>query len=213
MTIQTQALLAILLYLSFFAWIGWRRGLTSELIVLVTAVLGWVVLLERDTLVVGLTNRVAGLAGELAAEIAGGEAGAAAAPAGGELVMPGTETGFLFLVWIVLVVLAYVFSSRPYFRLKGKHNGWAALVGILNGFFFLAVLLPVLTAAYALQSDFEQPLANFVALIVDTLSYFVDMFMQFWEWVSPVNATVLLIILTLLLALTAMTLRRGARAR
>ena len=113
----------------------------------------------------------------------------------------------------MLVIFAYFVSSRPYFRLNSKHNGWAALVGVLNGFFFLAVLLPTLTAAYALQADFEQPLANFVALMLDTLRYFTDAFKRLWAWVSPVNAMVLLIVLTLLLALTAMTLRKGARAR
>ena len=33
MTLDVQILLAVLLYLGFFGWIGWRRGLRSELIV------------------------------------------------------------------------------------------------------------------------------------------------------------------------------------
>ena len=212
MTIESQALLAILLYLSFFAWIGWRRGLASELVVFFTAVFGWVILQERGSIVVRLTNMVAGLAGVFAAEITGAEAAPAAE---GDLVAAGTESGFLFLVWIVLVIFAYLVSSRPFFTKDRRHNGWAALVGVLNGYFFLAVLLPLLNALYDAGGGqiSEAPLRGFVGLIVTTLNYLVDVFRRFWAWVSPINPVVLLFVLTLLLALIAMSLRRGARAR
>ena len=41
MTQDTQVLFAILLYLAFFAWIGWRRGFKSEVTVFVVAVGAW----------------------------------------------------------------------------------------------------------------------------------------------------------------------------
>lgn len=215
MTPEAQALLAILLYLAFFAWIGWRRGLLAELVVFLTALLGWVILQERGSIVVRLTNMVAGLAGVFAAEFAGGEGTAEAAPAGGDLVAPGTESGFLFLVWIVLIIGAYLISSRPLITKNSRRDGLAALVGVLNGYLFLAILLPRLRTLYETGGGqiSDAPLRSFVGLILTTLNYFVDAFRQFWQWVSPINALVLLILLTLLLALAAMTLRRGARAR
>jgi hypothetical protein len=154
---------------------------------------------------------VASLAGVFTAEIVSGEEAAAAAETS-DLVASGTESGFLFLVWIVLIIFAYIISSRPFIRLRSKHNGWAALVGVLNGFFFLAVLVPMLNLAYTLQADFDRPLANFVDLILDTLRYVLAAFSRFWQWAST-YPMLLLIILTILLALTAMSLRRGARAR
>lgn len=214
MTANTQALLAILLYSAFFAWIGWRRGFTSEMIVFLVAVLGWIVLQERGSIVVRLTNMVAGLAGIFAAEIAGGEQ-AAAPEAGGELIVAGQESGFLFLVWIALVFITYILTSRPFIARNSRRGGLAALMGIINGLFFLTVLLPKFNALYDLGVGevTDAPLRGFVTLLAATLNFLVDAFLSFWNWLAPPNALALLIVLTVLLALTAMTLRRGARAR
>ncbi len=56
MTTETQVLIAFILYLVFFGWIGARRGVWPEVALLVVTVGGWVLLQERGTVIVRLTN-------------------------------------------------------------------------------------------------------------------------------------------------------------
>ena len=51
-----QVLLTFILYLSFFGWIGYRRGSWREFIVLVMAVIGWLVLQEQGDIFVRIAN-------------------------------------------------------------------------------------------------------------------------------------------------------------
>jgi hypothetical protein len=215
MSAEVQILLAILLYLAFFAWIGWRRGLRSELIVFITALVSWVLLQERGNIFVRMTNMAVRFFGIFASALGGGDAPADPTATNGAFIPEGSEDGFLFLAWIVVVFLAYLISSRPSIASKSRHNAFAALVGVLNGYLFLAVLLPKFSQLYALSGGAisEAPLQTFVNLIVYTLQFILDGLQALWEWVQPLSPVTILVLITLLLALVAITLRSGARAK
>lgn len=216
MTLDVQILLAILLYLAFFGWIGWRRGLRSELIVFVVALLSWVVLNERGSIFVRITNMAVKFFGIFAQAMGGGEGAESPPPSSnGEFIPPASEEGYLFLLWAIIVFATYLITSRPSIAKNDKHNAFAGLVGVLNGYLFLAVVMPKLSQLYLLGGGqiSEAPLESFIKLIGYTLQVILDGLLALWEWVQPLNPLTIVVIITLVLALVALTLRSGARAK
>jgi hypothetical protein len=215
MTQDTQVLLAILLYLAFFAWIGFRRGFRSELTVFIVALLAWVVLQERGNIFVALTNMVVSFGALFGASLASGTVDQNNLSTGSDFVQPGGEETFLFLLWIIILFLTYYITSRPGFAKSSKKTAWAAIVGALNGFLFLAVMLPKFNQLYVMGGgQFSQaPLRTFVALITQFFSYLFNLVRNFWQWVQPLSPITLLVIITLLLALAAFTLRGSMKAK
>lgn len=216
MTLDVQILLAVLLYLGFFGWIGWRRGLRSELIVFVVALVGWVVLQERGNVFVRMTNMAVKFFGIFAQAMGSAESAESPPPSSsGEFISPDAEEGYLFLLWVVLVFVTYMITSRPSVAKGDRHNAFAGLVGVLNGYLFLAVLMPKLSQLYLMGgSDIsEAPLESFIRLIGYTLQTILDGLLALWEWVQPLSPVTIVVIITLILALIALTLRSGAKAR
>lgn len=215
MTQDTQVLFAILLYLAFFAWIGWRRGFRGELTVFVVALLAWVLLQERGTIFVRLTNIMVKFAGVLGTSLATGTVDETNLTNGNDFVAPGGEETFLFLLWIIVLFTSYFVTSRPGFAKSSRKTAWAAIVGALNGFLFLAVMLPKFNQLYVMGGgEFSQaPLRTFVSLITQFLTYLVNALRGFWQWVQPLSPLTLLIIITVVLGLAAFTLRGGVKAK
>ncbi len=75
-----QVLLAVLLYLAVFGWIGWRSGARNQVLLFLIAVAGYYVLFERREGVVNFTVKVTQFAGSLF----GGEAATEAAAVTGD---------------------------------------------------------------------------------------------------------------------------------
>lgn len=215
MTQETQVLFALLVYLAFFAWIGWRRGLRSELTVFLVALIGWILLQERGNIFVRVTNLGVKFAAVFFSSLATGEEPTVEdINAGNNFVADGAESTFLFLLWIVLLFGAYVLTSRPSFAAKSKKGGWAGVVGALNGLLLLAVLLPKLsTLAPQDGQPVEAPLQTFSRLISSLFSSLSTLLQSLWNWVSEANPVVLLVIVTAVLGLAALTLRGGAKAK
>ena len=216
MTQDTQVLLAILIYLAFFAWIGWRRGLRSELTVFVVALIVWVLLQERGTIFVRMTNLMPSSSWRLlGSSLASGTVDEGSLESTGDFVASGGEESFLFLLWIVVLFLTYFITSRPSFASKSKSSAWSAIVGALNGLLFLAVMLPKFSQLYIMGGGqfSDAPLRTFVALMTQFITYLIDGIRSFWEWVQPLSPVTLLIIITAVLGLTAYTLRGGAKAK
>ena len=215
MTQDTQVLLAILLYLAFFAWIGFRRGFRSELTVFIVALLAWVVLQERGNIFVALTNMVVSFGALFGASLASGTVDQNNLSTGSDFVQPGGEETFLFLLWIIILFLTYYITSRPGFAKSSKNPAWPAIVWALNVFLFLALMLPKFHQLYVMGGgQFSQaPLRTFVALITQFFSYLFNLVRNFWQWVQPLSPITLLVIITLLLALAAFTLRGSMKAK
>lgn len=213
MTADVQVLLAILVYLSFFAWIGWRRGLKAELTVFIVAIVSWVILQERGSIFVRITNLGLKFVGLLGSSLATGTVDESQVTTQPDFVQPGSEDAFLFLLWILILFATYIITSRSSFKSSNKNNGWAALVGSLNGLFFLAVLMPKFNALYdAIGGETaDAPLKTFVGLITAFIEAIINGIQSLWEWISPLSPMTLLIVLTAILALIAISLRRGGK--
>ena len=148
---QLQVAIAFLLYMFVFGWIGWRRGMNRELIVLVTSLITLIIVrLQGDTLV-----RIANLAWQLFNMIlAGGlsESGATDTATTTALITTCSDTvttctapGYLFLFWVTVVIFAYLIGTI--YVKNSPSNGWAVLIGIANGFVYASVVLPRLLCA------------------------------------------------------------------
>jgi len=212
MNAEFQVLMAVLVYLCFFAWIGWRRGLKAELTVFIVALISWVLLQERGSIFVRIANLGIKFLGLLGSSLASGNVDETAVTGGTDFVQPGSEDAFLFMLWIIIVMLTYVITSRPAFASKSKHNAWAAITGSLNGLFFLAVLIPKFNQLYDMigGDTADAPLRTFVGLIIASFEFLIQSIMDFWEWIQPLSPTTILVVLTIILALIAISLRRGS---
>ena len=96
-----------------------------------------------------------------------------------------------------------------------QHHGIAILPGLANGLVFASLLLPVLGNLVE-ETDgtiTEAPLQNLAILVTQLLSFLAASLSNFWQWVQPLNSLTWLVIITLVLVLTALTLKRGAKAK
>lgn len=218
MTTETQILIAFLLYLVFFGWIGARRGVWSELALFLITIVSWVLLQERGTIVVRLTN----FAGKFMVLVQSGGLGGSAEDAlqavseAPNVITEENQAGFLFLVWALIVLITFIVTSDKRFTKGNKHKGWAVLIGMFNGIVFAALLLPVLAnlleTAPGLQTP-EAPLGALFALVTGLWNLTAETLQRFWDWVQPVPSGVWLLVITVLLLLIAWPMRRSASGK
>lgn len=215
MTTETQVLIAFLLYLVFFGWIGARRGVWPEAVLLLVTVGGWVLLQESGTIVVRLTN----FAGKFLVLVQSGGLGGSAEDAlravseAPNVITEENQSGFLFLVWAVIVLLTFIIGSDRRWSKYNKHKALAITLGVLNGIVFAALLLPVLgqllETAPGIAAE-GAPLGAIIALISALWTASVNVLQNLWGWVQPVSPGVWLLIITVLLLLVAWPMRGAA---
>jgi hypothetical protein len=215
-----QALLTFILYLAFFGWIGFRRGSWREFIVLTTSVLGWLILQEQGDIFV----RVANLGSKFTAFITAGglsenpdEAFSAISDAP-PWVTSTTRNGYLFLIWVVLVILAYMLTGWLVPSEKSQSNGWAILWGILNGLFFASVFLPRLLFLFAPNATLaiataapdgatSDSRANIVTFLRTGFDLIWELIRNVWVLLQPFQPYVFLFLLTAFLVFVYFTIR------
>ncbi len=121
MTGRLEIAITFLVYLLFFGWVGVRRGFRAELLTFLAGLVGWVVIQEFGNVFVQLANLTGKFArfatsGGLGGDSAAGFAALQAAP---DIITASNRDSFLFLVWVVLLVIAYLMggslggSKRP----------------------------------------------------------------------------------------------------
>lgn len=222
MTGQLEALIAFLLYLAFFAWIGYRRGSQSEGIVFAIALGSWLILQEAGDILVRIVN----LGSKFLAFIRAGGLGANPDAAFGALsdappwVTAANRQTFFFLVWAALLFLAYLISSPKGLGKKSKSDGWALLFGLLNGLLFAAILLPRLVAlirpTVAGVTGVGEPtgVTDLFSVLGGGFNLLGESFTGLWNLIDPSQRSfVLLILLTLFLLLAALSLRSSKPKR
>ena len=150
---ESVAQLSFILYLAFFGWLGYRRGLLRESIVAITAVLSYIVLPERGAIVITFANLTsAAVDFATAGGFTGSEEEAIKAlMSADKLVTPATQDRFLYLVWVGIVVATFLITMLWVPKGDESNNGWAILVGMLNAFFFAIIAIPGLAALFGLH--------------------------------------------------------------
>ncbi|MEZ4859768.1 MAG: hypothetical protein R3C14_00595 [Caldilineaceae bacterium] len=215
MSDQVEVLITFILYIAFFAWIGYQRGAKREGIVLVVAVGAWIALQEGGNILV----RIANLGGKFVAFVKAGGLGENPDAAFGALkdapqwVTADQRGTFLFLIWGTLLLLTYIVTQKV-LKADKKEKGWAMLFGMLNGLFYGAVFLPKLLILF-------QPVDNGVGATAGRTGVggLLDVFRsgfrllganlgELWNFFEPSQRSlVLLVLLTTFLLLVASTVR------
>jgi hypothetical protein len=134
------------------------------------------------------------------------------------LITDQTRPGFLFILWVIILVIAYMVSSLPRYRggRDASRNGWAVLLGMANGLLFASIFLPRLVA---LLTPAGTPVIGLVpetsvfGLLGSGLRLLFENLSALWAIIRPQSSIVLLLILILFLVLVASTLRTGAKAK
>ncbi len=215
-----QVLLTFILYLSFFGWIGYRRGSWREFIVLTTAVVGWLVLQEQGDIFV----RIANLGSKFTAFITAGglsenpEEAFSAIGDASPWVTSTTRNGYLFVIWVLLVIMAYVLTGWLVPSTKSQSNGWAILWGMLNGLFFASVFLPRLlflfapgtvsaVATSAPEATTGNGRANILTFLQTGFDLIWDLIRNIWVLLQPFQPYVFLFLLTAFLVFVYFTIR------
>ncbi len=217
MTSETQVLIALILWLSFFGWIGVRRGYLAELWLLGVTVISWVLLQEQGDIVVRLTN----FAGKFVALVRAGGLTADAEEAvrivaeAPNVITEDNRQGFLFLVWALIVLITFIVTSNPRFvKPKTDNKLLSFLVGAVNGLIFAALLLPVLNELLqAAPLSQDSAWGSLFAVISRIWTLFVDNASGFWSWMLTWPAGVWLLLITALLLLIAWPLRGSAAGK
>jgi len=220
-SISIELMISFVIFLTFFGWIGLRRGAKRELIVLLTSLISWLILQEKGDLLVRITN----LGGQLLALIASGglsdngTASAAATSSTQQLVTDTNENAFLFFVWVIIVIVTYWLTNKLVLDKDSKSNGWAILWGIANGLFFASVFLPRLVllflptetspqqAGQQLAQDGRGSVMSFLSNGFQMVS---DAISNLWVNLGGLQPYVLLILLTLFLVMVYFSIK-GAK--
>lgn len=219
MTEQLGVLITLLLYILFFAWIGYQRGSKREAVVAVTAVIAWLVLQEGGDIFVRIIN----LGSKAVAFVRAGGLGANPDAAFGAIgdappwVTAEQRDEFLFIVWVIVLLLAYMVSNLKPFAQGSKSDGWSILLGIFNGLLFAAILLPklvtIVTPAVNEAGEIEPiGIANLLGVLRGGGRLVKESLGGLWSvFDSGQRSLLLLALLTLFLLLAASTLRSSKK--
>lgn len=209
-----QVLIAFLLYLGFFGWVGWRRGTSREGIVLITSLIGWLLLQERGEIFVRFANLGSRVVSVAASGGLGDEGGDPLAALGGgdtaEIITAQNSAGFLFLLWAILIILVYTVTNMTV--PQGKPSALSILLGIVNGLLYSAIILPrliapllpdVSVAELVLQAELLPTLRTSLGTLWTTA-------VEVVRAVQPQGRTIALVVITMVLLVAASSLRSGS---
>lgn len=216
---DAQVLVAFILFLGLFGWVGMRRGGVSELSFLLVTLASWVLLQERGTFVV----RIANLAGKFLALLQSGQLGGEDPTAAiqvvqetPDVVTDATRDGFLFLVWAIIVIVAFIVTSDPRLIKKGQSKLIGFLLGVVNGIVLIALLLPKLSS-WLVTTTGEQVTASSLNVIVAFVSGLWNLFYQtlqnILQRIGPISPSGWLFIITVLLVLIAWPMRAASKKK
>lgn len=141
---QLQLLITFGIYLLFFGWIGYQRGAVRTSVVFLVAMLSWVLLQEQGGIFVSIAN----LGGKFTVFLqSGGLSGNAQDALIALRETPNVVTeefapAYLFILWIIVLLAAYIITSNFISDSSSPKNGWAIMFGLFNGILFGSVLLP-----------------------------------------------------------------------
>ena len=213
-------LISFTLYLTFFGWLGWRRGFAREIIVFVVALVSWLLLELRGDFVIRFGN-LAAAAIDLVRSggLAEGEQALSAIASAEPAITDANEMSYKFVLWVIIFILTYLLTNWLIEDKKSRRNGWAALIGTLNGVFFSIAFFPSLLALFGPSADTTTATAaageelSLFEILRNGLQVLLDGLAAIWDSITQLGSLGLLIAFTLLLVLIALTIRSGAKAK
>lgn len=212
-----QVLIAFLLYLGLFGWVGWRRGTVREGAVLFTSLLSWFLLQERSEIFIrfaNIGNRIVNVATSGGLTDSGGDPLAALGSGDTiEVITPQNSPGFLFLIWAILILLVYTATNIA--APRGKPSGLAILLGILNGLLYSAIVLPRLIAPLLPDVTLAELVmqAELVPTLRGTLGAIWNEVVTLIQVAQPQGRTIALVVVTMVLLIAGSSLRSGSPRR
>ncbi len=216
MSDQLQVFIALLLYLALFAWIGYQRGSLRETLVFLVAVGGYFGLLRYQGPIITLLNLFGKFiafarSGGLTSDDPNAILKLRDAP---NIVQPDDAGTVIFVIWAILLVLAYVITNLAVPRERSQPGILAILMGVANGLFYILVFLPRLIALVLPDAEISQELAQagFRKVISTTSEIIGQNFQELWSVLEPQRSLIFLLLITGLVVLAATTLN-SARAR
>lgn len=217
MTQQLEVLITLGLYILFFAWIGYQRGSKREAVVAIAAVGSWIVLQQFGDILIRIVN----LGSKFVAFVRAGGLGANPDAAFGALgdaapwVTTDQRDEFLFIVWVLILILAYVVSNQKSFAKGSKSDAWAVLLGIFNGLLYAAILLPRLALLVPTVDpnggEAATGIDSLLAILGSALALLRGSLGNLWDvFDAGQRSVVLLVLLTIFLLLAASTLKSSS---
>ena len=201
------ALLSFILYLSFFGWLGYRRGVTRELTVLIAALLGWFFVEQKGTALVSMANLGgAGIQFMFAGGFSGSEEQAVQAILAADKLIPAAQQArFLYLAWVIGVVLVYLGTNWLIPSSSSQSNGWAILLGVINALLFAIIVMPGLAALFGTSGDISAGPGQWdlLALLGKGLELVWDGIGAIWAMINPLGPIALVVIMTGILVYAA----------
>jgi hypothetical protein len=203
---NTAAVVALFIYLGFFGVLGYRRGAQRELVVLIVSLLLAFGLQQFSNFVVLAFDRfgkgLAFLTGQPIPEQSALGIWAAA----------NTQT-LLVLLWLGGVVTTYVLTGK--FVRKSKKDGWAALLGVLNGLVFATVFAPLLTTLIFPSTTIQGPIVQLpvLNLLSNLWQQLTSIASRVWTALGPAATNVFFAAIVFLVLLAAFTLRTSAKPK
>ncbi|MCX6043876.1 MAG: hypothetical protein NT075_02090 [Chloroflexi bacterium] len=214
---QIEILVTFILYLAFFGWIGWMRGRKREGFTLAVALGSWILLQRFSGIFISLANLgkkffYLAKAGGLSSNSDTQTAAIGTLKSVPPLLTAENAPGFLFVLWVIILILAYVLSSKAWLSKNNKADGWAVLFGLGSGLLYVTVLLPRLIALVvpgdATSTEIIRT-SSALDVLGTTLTLLRTSLVNVWQLVRPQASLIILITLTLLLVLAASTLNRS----
>jgi hypothetical protein len=205
-TANLAAVIALLIYLGFFGVLGYRRGTQRELILLSVLVLTATGLRLFTEQIVTLFDRFGkGLAFITGQPIPEQSALGVWATA--------NTTTLIIIIWLVVLVFTYLLTNR--FVRKSKKDGWAFLLGLLNGLVVASIFAPLITSLIFPGVSLEGTVVQFpvLAFLNNVWQQVASLLSQVWAAIGPISTNVFFLGIVLLVIFAAFTLRTSTKPK
>lgn len=211
---SVQIVIAIVLYLCLFAWIGYRRGSLRELIVLVVTLGGYLLLREYRNIVITLINLFGKFfAFSQAGGLSGSNPDAILLIRDAPDVIPAAQAEtVIFILWAIVLLIAYWATGRFVRSGRNRSDFSAMLLGVLNGIFYFSIFLPLLASIFLPEvvSGAIAPEAGASLVLRNSWQVLGNSFASFWVAVDDQQPLVVVLLLTVTLVAVAGTLRSSS---
>lgn len=211
MSASIQIVIALILYMILFGWIGYRRGTLRELLVFIASVGGYFALQRYQRVVVALFNLGwKFLAFARAGGLSGNDDAFDALRTTPNLIGPDEAPTVVFLVWATVLLLTYVLTELFVPSQRSRRDFIATLLGLANGLFYIGIFLPLLGSLVApgLTRPTEAIQTQNPAWVLRTaFRVLSENLGAFWGVFESQRSIIVAAVLTLILVAAATTLR------